>query len=536
MKKLIYILSLFTLMVSACKKNSTTDEVAPETIKPVVTSIQPKNPKPGDVVTITGTGFGTAATDVKVNIGTKAITITSVTATEIKFTLPAGLTEAAITVAIKDMAATITDPQGATIKPQPATQPVPTFTALSPATGKAGDIVTLTGTNFSTVLTENVVKFTGALSGAPVTAVVKTATATTITAEVPTGAITGGMSIEVKNVYAVLPTGFTGLFTIISSGVGSAGGTLALIEGLSTNAYAMATDDDGNVYLTSTNSAKNLLKISPAGQILKTYVAADFTTAGHIAGLCNDKNGVIWLIQGNSRGTAKLYKIAKGSDQITFVRNINADLVGYNQYSSLSTPLQDMAVDSKGNVFYVDNQYDIYKIDLAGAQTQYFDAEDLATDKSRDVRISDISIDKNDNMYAGGGNTGLNLSTLFKITDAKVVTQLFYSLSNGYADGAIAQARFERIYNLEVNADGTELYIGDVNYLRKVNLSTLQVTTAAGTGKAPSIIVVNGQFKINSEGPALEATSAPARISLCESKKILFIKHLNDSILQTYKY
>ncbi|RZM23955.1 MAG: hypothetical protein EOO88_24455, partial [Pedobacter sp.] len=402
MKKIIYLLVLCATVFGACKKNEGGVEVAPETQKPAISAINPKDPKPGDVVTITGTGFGSVMADAKVSIGTKVMTLTSLTSTEIKFTLPEGVTEAEIKLAIKDIVAANNDPQGATIKPKPATLPVPTYTALSPANGKAGDIVTLTGTGFSTVLTENRVEFIGALSGAPVTGVVKTATATSITVEVPTGAVTGVINIIVKNVYATLATGFNGVFTVNSSGVGTGKGTLALIENLMTNAYAMATDDEGNIYLTSTNAAKNLLKISPAGVILKTYAVTEYKTTGHVAGLCNDKNGTVWLIQGNSRNTAKIYKIVKGDDKPVFVRDINADLIGYNQYSSLSTPLNDMAVDSKGNVFYVDNQYDLWKIDLTGAQTQYFDANDLSTNKSRSLNISDITIDKNDNIYIGG--------------------------------------------------------------------------------------------------------------------------------------
>jgi len=75
-----------------------------------------------------------------------------------------------------------------------------------------------------------------------------------------------------------------------------------------------------------------------------------------------------------------------------------------------------------------------------------------------------------------------------------------------------------------------------VNYLRKVNLSSLQVTTAAGNGKAPSLISVNGQIKVNGDGPALEATTAPSRLSLSEKIGTLYIKHLNDSLLQSFKY
>jgi hypothetical protein len=42
---------------------------------------------------------------------------------------------------------------------------------------------------------------------------------------------------------------------------------------------------------------------------------------------------------------------------------------------------------------------------------------------------------------------------------------------------------------MEVNAEGTELYVGDVNCLRKLNLNTMQVTTAAGNGKPMGLVI-----------------------------------------------
>ncbi|RYE59101.1 MAG: hypothetical protein EOP48_01965 [Sphingobacteriales bacterium] len=141
----LILLITLTFSFQACKK-STTEEIIPEI--PQISSIQPKNPAPGDVVTITGTGFGTSAADVKVNIGSTTITVTSVTATEIKFTVPATIATGDLSVLIKDVAAAIKDPQGATITPKPATSATPTFTAMTPASAKSGDVITLTGTNF----------------------------------------------------------------------------------------------------------------------------------------------------------------------------------------------------------------------------------------------------------------------------------------------------------------------------------------------------------------------------------------------------
>lgn len=69
--------------------------------------------------------------------------------------------------------------------------PVPTITSFTPAFGAPGTTVTITGTNFSSTLSDNIVKFNG--SSATVTA----STPTSITATVPASASTGLITIQV---------------------------------------------------------------------------------------------------------------------------------------------------------------------------------------------------------------------------------------------------------------------------------------------------------------------------------------------------
>ncbi|TRX37096.1 FG-GAP-like repeat-containing protein [Flavobacterium restrictum] len=64
---------------------------------PVITSFTPANAKPGDVVTILGTGFNTTVTNDIVFFGATKATITAATATSLTVTVPAGATYAPIT-------------------------------------------------------------------------------------------------------------------------------------------------------------------------------------------------------------------------------------------------------------------------------------------------------------------------------------------------------------------------------------------------------------------------------------------------------
>ncbi len=82
--------------------------------------------------------------------------------------------------------------------------PAPTITSFTPSTGPVGTSVTITGTNFSTILTDNVVSF---FNTVPVT--VTASTATSITATVPTGAITGKISVSVNCVSVISTNDFT---------------------------------------------------------------------------------------------------------------------------------------------------------------------------------------------------------------------------------------------------------------------------------------------------------------------------------------
>lgn len=129
--------------------------------------------------------------------------------------------------------------------------PTPTITSISPASGTVGAVVTITGTNFDPVATNNTVKFNGTK------AVVASATATIIVTSVPSNASTGAITVttsggtatsatftitQTKNfiVKALDPfgnvaTGYTGTIHFLSSDL------LALLP----SNYTFATTDSG---------------------------------------------------------------------------------------------------------------------------------------------------------------------------------------------------------------------------------------------------------------------------------------------------
>lgn len=534
MKRILYAFAVLIMMVSACKKdNSLTPEPAAET--PLVTNVQPKNPKPGDVVTINGSAFGTVNSDVKVSIGTKVITITSVSNTEIKFTLPDGVTEGDLSLLVKNVLAKNTDAQGAKISPQPPTAAVPTFTALAPATGKVGDVVTLTGTNFSTVLSENVVRFAGSAAGTQVQATVKTATATTITAEVPASAGTGVLSIQVKTATAVMAAGFGGVFTLMtSSGTGNAGtpGQTTILNNTLTASTHITTDADGNVYVLSppyNAGIPRLARISIDGSSTKFFTPAEFgyTDADFmgVVGVTADKTGAIYAITSVvSKQEHKIWKIATATASPVLFRTMS----GYN--FSNSVPEFNLSVTSTGEFFFIshDSPPTVYRIDNTGKVLSYlFASSPNNFEGSKYATPTDLAIDQNDNLYVSVSEAAFK--GIYKFTPAKVKSVVYSSTVNANAPGTLASATFKAISSISLNADATAIYIGDVEdaYISKMDLSAGQVTRMIGVGP--------GMFGSPTTGANAVVRVYPIRISFDHRNQIIYSLSLNNGTIQKIK-
>jgi FG-GAP repeat/IPT/TIG domain/Bacterial Ig-like domain (group 3) len=155
------------------------------TTPPIITSFTPTSGAVGATVTINGSNFSPtkSANTVKFN-GTPTAVPTTATATQLVVAVPSGATTGTITVTVGTL--TGTSATNFTV-----TTPAPTITGFAPTSGPVGTVVTITGTNFSTVLTGNAVTFNGTA------AAVTSASTTQIVASVPSGASTGKISVTV---------------------------------------------------------------------------------------------------------------------------------------------------------------------------------------------------------------------------------------------------------------------------------------------------------------------------------------------------
>ncbi len=117
----------------------------------------------------------------------------------------------------------------------------PTITSFNPSSGPIGTTVTITGANFSSTPTNNIVTFNG------IAAVVTASTANSITTTVPAGATTGVISVTVSGAIGVSATAFTVTSPVLTPGLVWA---RAHIGSTDTFSEDVTTDAAGNVYTT----------------------------------------------------------------------------------------------------------------------------------------------------------------------------------------------------------------------------------------------------------------------------------------------
>lgn len=436
-------LLLLTVSFFACKKGD--NVVTPIPVVPAITNVQPKNPMPGDIVIITGTGFGTVTGDVKVTIGTQAITISSVTDTEIKFTLPVGITTGDIAVTIKNILANNTDPQKATITPQTPLPTAAVITAINPTSGKAGDVVTISGTGFGTVASDNVVKFNG-------TAATVTGSVTSVlTVTVPAGVTTGPVTVSVKG--AAVITGPTFTVNTPQGGTGTALTYFTTLSGAATFSKiatapaeigAMVVDKNNNtlyysdytVFATTHKGTVYKLKLDGSAPVALS-TDARINTVFNIA---TDVSGNVYVEAGiDSQGIQdNIYKIDPFSGAVTVVAsNVNfggtggvltvdsqgAVWLGYGQKLNTSTNSFDrnstFPYGSFGPALYKGD--DIYVDDtnhLPGSNIGFY-RYNLLTKTGVITDFTMQGLFKQDNAAMGAGSASLDVQSRYALDNSE---------------------------------------------------------------------------------------------------------------------
>jgi hypothetical protein len=160
---------------------------------PTITSFSPTSGGPGTIVTITGNFFSKVSNVSFGGIAANAYTVNSLT------------TITAVVAQGGNGAVSVTTPTGTALAPGFIMVPPPAINSIVPSSGPVGSQVTINGTNFSSVPSENLVRF------GSVRANVVSSTATQLVVTVPAGSTNEPVTVTVKNHMASsrLPFGIT---------------------------------------------------------------------------------------------------------------------------------------------------------------------------------------------------------------------------------------------------------------------------------------------------------------------------------------
>jgi hypothetical protein len=331
---------------------------------------------------------------------------------------------------------------------------------MSPSTGAVGATVTIAGTNFSTTLASNTVKFNG------IQATITAATATSITVDVPSGATTGTVSVTTAAGTATSAGSFTVSMYTAAQFAGSCTLDPGTTDGIGTLASftspSYITTDGANLFVND-RATHHVRKIVIAtGQVTTLQALPQ-------SGLTTDGTNLYFFSGG---GVAK-YAIATGAFS----------------YVSSSAPDGRGSMTTDGtNLYFTDyNNNTIGKVVISTGVTTtlagrfingpgggYADGTGTA---ALFQNPEGITTDGTYLYVADNGNARIR-----KIVIATgVVTTL---AGSGYGSSRVddigTAASFGSVTG--ITTDGTNLYVMDFPTIRKIVISTGKVTTLAQTG------------------------------------------------------
>lgn len=208
-----------------------------------IIQLEPTSGSVGETVNVWGTGFSTTPSSDTVKFHGTAATVTAATAYTLAVKVPSGATSGTVTVQTPTEGP-VTSSQSFTVA---SAVGAPTITSLSAATVNAGTIVTMSGTNFETVASNDVVKVNR------IDVQVTSASSTSIKFVVPEGTLGGHVAISTQHGSAVGPDLYippngilasrvvsTGRFSLGSSGITEVGTAGRLVSRSSTRQRASA--------------------------------------------------------------------------------------------------------------------------------------------------------------------------------------------------------------------------------------------------------------------------------------------------------
>lgn len=377
----------------------------------------------------------------------------------------------------------------------------PSVATFAPAAGVVGTTVTISGSNFSTNASSNIVSFNGTPAS------VTSSTASQIVVTVPAGAKSGTITVKVGTQTATSAASFT--VTTQMGGATQLGTTLSLSGAVSTLAGSSGNfgfaDEVGTAAKFNniggmTTDGTNLYVADGGNHTIRKVVIATgaVTTLAGTAGVTGSSDGVSSAARFNTPSsittdgtnlyvtdfynfTIRKIQIATGTvTTLAGTAGASGSLDGAGaaaRFHSLNS------ITTDGTNLYVADNGSIRKISIAtGTVTTIagaagiFGSVDGIGVSARFVSLSGITTDGS-SLYITDSQTvrKMNLSTGAVTTLAGAPGQ------SGSTDGTGSAARFSSLS--DITTDGTSLYVSDLgnNTIRRIVITTGAVTTIAGT-------------------------------------------------------
>ena len=394
---------------------------------------------------------------------------------------------------------------------------LPTITNFTPANANIGSQVVITGTNFSTSPSGNIVKFNG------ITASVITASSTQLTASVPVGATTGRITVTVGSQTAAAATDFIvtvtanlPVITSISTTTGRPGDQVIILGANFNNIASFDTVRFNGILAFVTIASPTQLTVRiPAGAssgnisvtvngltstssitfIISDYQVSTFTGSGvgglldnvgtaakfsYPEGIAKDNSGNLYVADQYNRSVRKITPSGLVSTVATFA-------------NPSSTP-NGLAVDASGNIYVTERDINIIrKISSSGV------ISDLTGTGLFNYPL-DVAVDAAGNVFV----TDWGNRRIRKVTPAGVVTTFAGSDTSLTYDGTGLGSRFIGPRGITIDAAGN-LYVTDYSKIRKIT-PTGVVSTIAGSNAGYADGPALSAMFFNPKGIAIDAS------------------------------
>jgi len=366
----------------------------------------------------------------------------------------------------------------------------PTIISFTPDAATEGAVVIITGTNFSSTASENVVTFNGTQ------ATVTGATVTQITTTVPTGATTGKIAITVNSKTATSSTDFTvesnntNVPSITSfSPTSGQTGTTVIITG--TNFSATASEN-----IVTFNGTNATITQATTTQITTTVPTG--ATTGKIVITVNSKtvtSSTDFTVESNNANVPSItsFSPASGSTGTTVIINgtnfsvtPSENVIAFNGTQGTVTEATTTQITTTVPVGASTGKITIHVGNLTATSNDDFVylPSAIVSTLAGDGSDSDfenpmgVASDGSGNIYVADAAKNL----IRKVTPDGVISTLAGSGSADYADGTGTAASFNGPFGVAVDAVGNVFVADTYNHrIRKITVDGI-VSTLAGNG------------------------------------------------------